>query len=39
MIIWGSRGDVINLGHGGTQHCEVCEREQPFHYLRRAVCR
>lgn len=33
MIIWGSRGDVINLGQGGTQHCEVCERERPFHYL------
>lgn len=33
MIIWGTRGETVNLGHAGTQHCTVCERERSFHYL------
>jgi hypothetical protein len=30
MIIWGSGGDVVNLGVLETRHCEVCEKDRPF---------
>jgi len=30
MIIWGSGGDAINLGHAAQRHCETCEKEQAF---------
>jgi hypothetical protein len=33
MIIWGSRGNMIDLGQHSTQYCAVCERERPFHLV------
>lgn len=30
MLIWGSRGDVVQLGSAGTAHCGVCEKEREF---------
>jgi hypothetical protein len=29
-IIWGSRGDSVNLGVVEHKHCEICERKRPF---------
>lgn len=33
MIIWGSRGNVIDLGQHSVQHCSVCERDRAFHVM------
>ncbi len=33
MLIFGSRGNVIDLGEVQTHHCPVCERERPFHIV------
>lgn len=33
MLIWGSRGGVVDLEHAKNDYCPVCERERPFHYL------
>lgn len=33
MIIWGSGGDVINLGTLETRRCEVCEKDRPFNLI------
>jgi hypothetical protein len=30
MIVWGSGGDVINLGEVETRRCDTCERDRPF---------
>ena len=30
MIVWGTRGDVVNLGHRATTACATCEKERPF---------
>lgn len=30
MIVWGSGGDVINLGAFDTRRCDACEKERPF---------
>lgn len=33
MLIFGSRGNVLDLGEVQTHHCPVCERERPFHIV------
>lgn len=33
MIVWGKKGQVVNLGSQGDKHCPVCERERPFHLM------
>jgi hypothetical protein len=30
MIVWGSGGDVINLGVLETRRCDTCEKDRPF---------
>lgn len=35
MLIFGSRGTVLDLGDVQTHHCPVCERERPFHIMLR----
>lgn len=35
MIIWGSGGDVVNLGQVETRRCEICERDRPFSLMLR----
>jgi hypothetical protein len=30
MIVWGSRGDVVNLGPQETKDCLTCEKPRPF---------
>lgn len=30
MLIWGSKGEVSDLGVQCSQHCPTCERERPF---------
>lgn len=35
MIIWGSGGDVINLGGAQTRRCDTCERDRPFNLVLR----
>ena len=30
MIIWGSGGDVINLGEVKQEECSICEKKRPF---------
>lgn len=30
MIVWGSGGDVIDLGNVDTRRCQTCERDRPF---------
>lgn len=30
MIIWGSSGDTVDLGHIGTRYCETCGQDRPF---------
>ena len=33
MIVWGSGGDVINLGTPETRRCDTCERDRPFNVM------
>lgn len=33
MLIWGTGGDVKDLGNLTDKHCETCERERPFKLL------
>lgn len=33
MAVWGSGGDVLDLGVLETKQCEVCERERPFNII------
>ncbi len=30
MIVWGSGGDVLNLGTIETRHCDICEKDRAF---------
>lgn len=30
MLIWGSGGDVVQLGNAGEAHCQICEKDRPF---------
>ena len=30
MIVWGSGGNVLDLGAVETRKCEVCEKDRPF---------
>jgi hypothetical protein len=30
MIVWGSRGDVLDLGPRGMRKCQSCEKDRPF---------
>ena len=30
MIVWGSAGDVLNLGPRESKECATCERSRPF---------
>jgi hypothetical protein len=30
MLIWGSKGELADLGHVETKHCETCEKERSF---------
>jgi hypothetical protein len=30
VIVWGSRGDVVNFGPQETKDCLTCERPRPF---------
>jgi hypothetical protein len=33
MIVWGSGGDVANLGVLETRRCDVCEKDRPFNII------
>jgi hypothetical protein len=33
MIVWGSGGDILNLGTLETSRCEVCEKDRPFNLI------
>jgi hypothetical protein len=33
MIIWGSKGEAVNLGPQASRHCPTCEKERPFHVM------
>lgn len=35
MIIWGSGGNVVNLGQVEPRRCETCERDRPFNLILR----
>jgi len=35
MIIWGSGGDVVNLGQVETRRCDTCERDRPVNLILR----
>lgn len=30
MIVWGSKGDIVNLGPQEARDCLTCERNRPF---------
>jgi hypothetical protein len=30
MLIWGSQGEVVDLGRVENRHCETCEKDRPF---------
>jgi hypothetical protein len=33
VIIWGTGGDMVNLGVLDTRHCDACEKERPFNIV------
>ena len=33
MIIWGTGGDVVNLGVLDARQCDVCEKDRPFNII------
>ena len=33
MIVWGSKGEAVDLGAQESKHCPTCEKERPFHLL------
>jgi hypothetical protein len=33
MIIWGTGGDMVNLGVLDTRRCEMCEKDRPFNII------
>ena len=33
MIVWGAKGEVVNLGLQASKHCPTCEKERPFHLM------
>lgn len=33
MIVWGSGGDVVNLGVVEVTHCDVCEKDRAFNLI------
>lgn len=33
MLVWGSKGGVMDLGAQGNRPCAVCERERSFHLM------
>ena len=30
MIVWGAKGEVVDLGTQASKHCPTCEKERPF---------
>jgi len=35
MIVWGSGGNVVNLGTVETRPCSTCEKDRPFNLIMR----
>jgi hypothetical protein len=33
MIVWGAKGEVVNLGEQASKHCPTCEKERPFRLM------
>jgi hypothetical protein len=33
MIVWGAKGEVVNLGLQASKHCPTCEKERPFRLM------
>ena len=33
MIVWGAKGEVVNLGPQASKHCPTCEKERPFRLM------
>lgn len=31
MIIWGSRGETIDIGQDKEEHCSICVKKRPYH--------
>jgi hypothetical protein len=35
MIVWGTGGNILNLGTVENRHCDVCEKNRPFNMFLR----